>query len=59
VHSECNRLRARINPELDARLDANVRKCLEAKGLALVASGRSDLNIRYTLGAVRKTEVKA
>lgn len=58
-----SRLNSR-NPSLNndlirRRLNAGVQKCLEAKGLTLVASGRSDLNVRYTLGAVRKTEVEA
>ncbi len=40
------------------RIDADIQKYLEAKGLAFVASGPSDLNVRYTLGAVRKAEVE-
>jgi Domain of unknown function (DUF4136) len=52
------------NPSLNSdlvrkRLDADIRKYLEAKGLAFVPSGPSDLNIRYTLGSVRKAEVEA
>ena len=50
------------NPSLNndlvrKRLDADIQKYLGAKGLAFVPSGPSDLNIRYTLGAVRKSEV--
>jgi uncharacterized protein DUF4136 len=51
------------NPSLNSelvrkRLENDIRKNLEAKGLASTPSGRADLNIRYTLGAVRKTEVE-
>jgi hypothetical protein len=51
------------NPSLNSdlirkRLNADIRKYLEAKGLALIASGPSDLNVFYTLGAVRKTQVE-
>ena len=38
------------------RLDGDIRKALESKGLLFVASGKSDLNVRYTLGAARKVE---
>jgi len=49
------------NPSLNnelvrKRLDADIQKSLEAKGLRFVVSGASDLNVRYTLGAVRKVE---
>jgi hypothetical protein len=49
------------NPSLNSelirkRLDADIQKALEQKGLRFVPSGPSDLNIRYTLGAVRKVE---
>jgi len=52
------------NPSLNGelvkkRINFDVQKALEAKGLTWVASGQSDLNVRYTLGAVRKTEVDA
>jgi len=52
------------NPALNGelirkRLDADIQKYLEAKGLRFVASGASDLNVRYTLGAVRKVETEA
>jgi hypothetical protein len=51
------------NPSLNSdlirkRLDADIQKYLEAKRLAFVPSGPSDLNVVYTLGAVRKTEVE-
>ena len=52
------------NPALNSdllrkRIDEDIRTALEAKGLRLVASGPSDLNVRYTLGAVRKAELEA
>jgi hypothetical protein len=52
------------NPSLNSelvrkRLDADIQKYLGAKGLAFVPSGPSDLNVRYTLGSVRKAEVEA
>jgi hypothetical protein len=40
------------------RIDADIQKYLGAKGLAFVPSGDSDLNVRYTLGAVRKSEIE-
>ena len=51
------------NPSLNSelvrkRLDADIRKALESKGLEFVPSGRADLNVRYTLGAVTKTQVE-
>jgi hypothetical protein len=52
------------NPSLNSelvkkRIDFDIQKALESKGLTLAASGPSDLNVRYTLGAVRKTELDA
>ncbi len=52
------------NPSLNSelvrkRIDADIIKYLSAKGLEWAGTGRSDLNIRYTLGAVRKSEVEA
>jgi hypothetical protein len=46
------------NPSLNCdlirkRIDASIQKYPEAKGLIFVPSGPSDLNVRYTLGAVR------
>ena len=47
-----------LNNELvKKRIEADIEKALAAKGLAK-ASGPSDLNIRYRLGAVRKTELE-
>jgi Domain of unknown function (DUF4136) len=48
-----------LNSELvQKRLDADIQKYLGAKGLAYVESGPADLNVRYTLGAVRKSEIE-
>jgi hypothetical protein len=52
------------NPSLNGelvkkRLDFDIQKALEAKGMTFVASGPADLNVRYTLGAARKTELEA
>jgi hypothetical protein len=51
------------NPSLNStlvrkRIDADIQKALEAKGLTFVGQGRSDLNVRYTLGAARRQEVE-
>jgi hypothetical protein len=50
------------NPALNSdlvkkRIDADIEKYLTAKGLTQV-SGKSDLNVRYTFGTARKTEVE-
>jgi Domain of unknown function (DUF4136) len=50
------------NPALNSELvkkqiSADIIKALTAKGLTFVESGKSDLNVRYTLGSVRKTEI--
>jgi hypothetical protein len=52
------------NPSLNSdlvrkRIDADIQKYLSAKGLTFVPDGKSDLNVRYTLGAVRRSEVEA
>jgi hypothetical protein len=41
------------------RLEADIQRSLEAKGLTYVESGKSDLNVRFTLGAVRLVENEA
>lgn len=50
------------NPALNSelvrkRIDADIERALAAKGLVLV-TGRSDLNVRYQLGAARRTEIE-
>jgi len=52
------------NPSLNSelvrkRIDADIEKYLEARGLEFTPSGRSDLNIRYTLGAARGVQREA
>jgi hypothetical protein len=52
------------NPSLNSelvrkRIDADIQKYLGAKGLTMVAAGTADMNIVYTLGAMRKTELEA
>jgi hypothetical protein len=51
------------NPSLNSelvkkRINADIQKALESKGLSFVESGPTDLNVRYTLGAVRKAEIE-
>ncbi len=52
------------NPALNSELvkkqiEADIQSDLTAKGLTMVTSGASDLNVRYTFGAARKTELEA
>ena len=52
------------NPALDSELvqkqiEADIAKDLAARGLVMVASGPSDLNVRYSLGAARKAEIES
>ena len=47
------------SPLVKKQIEADIQNDLTAKGLTLVTSGPSDLNIRYTFGAARKTEVEA
>jgi hypothetical protein len=51
------------NPALNSelirkRIDADIEKYLTAKGLESAGTGKSDLNIRYTLGAARETRLE-
>lgn len=51
------------NPALNSdlvkkQIEADISRYLSAKGLTEVTSGRSDLNVRYTFGSVRKAEVE-
>jgi len=49
-----------LNGELTRkRLNADIARALGKKGLAPVDAGPADLNVRYTLGAARKTELEA
>lgn len=48
-----------LNSELvQKRIDADIERGLTARGLAMV-SGKSDLNVRYRLGSVRKAELES
>ena len=47
------------SPLVKKQIEADIQNDLTAKGLTLVTSGPSDLNVRYTFGAARKTEVEA
>jgi len=52
------------NPSLNnelvrKRIEADIIKDLQSKGLTFVPEGRTDLNVRYTLGAVRQVETEA
>ena len=47
------------SPLVKKQIEANIQNDLTAKGLTMVSSGPADLNVRYTFGAARKTEVEA
>jgi hypothetical protein len=48
-----------LNNELvHKKLDADIQKYFEARGLTLMSSGRPDLIIRYTLGTPRRVETE-
>src|SRR5271167_2560542 len=52
------------NPALNSELvkkqiEADIQNDLTAKGLMMATSGPADLNVRYTFGAARKTEIEA
>ena len=47
------------SPLVKKQIEADIERDLAAKGLTMVASGTSDLNVRYTFGAARKTEIEA
>jgi hypothetical protein len=46
-------------PLVKKQIEADIQNDLTKKGLTMVTSGASDLNVRYTFGAARKTEVEA
>jgi len=49
-----------LNNELvKKKIEADIVKALESRGLEFAVSGRSDLNVRYTLGAAQKLETEA
>jgi len=47
------------SPLVKKQIEADIQNDLTAKGLTVVTSGESDLNVRYTFGAARKTEIEA
>jgi hypothetical protein len=52
------------NPALNSELvkkqiEVDIQNGLTAKGLTQVTSGSADLNVRYTFGSARKTEIEA
>ena len=47
------------SPLIKKQIEADIQNDLTKKGLTMVTSGASDLNVRYTFGAARKTEVEA
>jgi hypothetical protein len=52
------------NPALNSdlvkkQIEVDIQNGLTAKGLTQVTSGPADLNVRYTFGSARKTEVEA
>lgn len=47
------------SPLVKKQIEADIQNNLTAKGLTMVASGPADLNVRFTFGAARKTEIEA
>jgi len=47
------------SPLVKKQIEADIQNDLTAKGLTLVTSGPSDINVRYTFGATRKAEIEA
>lgn len=47
------------SPLVKKQIETDIQNDLTAKGLTLVTSGAADLNVRYTFGAARKTEIEA
>ncbi len=47
------------SPLIKKQIEADIQNNLTAKGLTLITSGPADLNVRYTFGAARKTEIEA
>ena len=55
---QLNSKNAALNSDLvKKQIDADIERYFTAKGLTLV-SGKSDLNVRYTFGSARKSEVE-
>ncbi len=47
------------SPLVKKQIEADIQNDLTAKGLTMATSGPADLNVRYTFGAARKTELEA
>jgi hypothetical protein len=47
------------SPLIKKQIEADIEQDLTKRGLTMVPSGPADLNVRYTFGAARKTEVEA
>lgn len=47
------------SPLVKKQIEFDIQNNLTAKGLTLAATGPADLNVRYTFGAARKTEIEA
>ncbi len=57
---ELNSRNAALNSELVRKqINGDIERGLTAKGLMEVPSGPADLNVRYTFGSARKTEIEA
>ena len=47
------------SPLVKKQIEADIQNGLTAKGLTMSTGGSADLNVRYTFGAARKTEIEA
>jgi hypothetical protein len=47
------------SPLVKKQIEADIEQDLTKKGLTMVPGGPADLNVRYTFGSARKTEVEA
>lgn len=47
------------SPLVKKQIEADIESDLTKKGLTAASSGPADLNVRYTFGAARKTEIEA
>ena len=47
------------SPLIKKQIEADIERDLTAKGLTRVVGGPADLNVRYTFGAARRTQVEA
>ncbi len=60
VRGTLNSKNPALNGELvKKRIDFDIQKYLTSKGLTFVPSGPADINVFYTLGAVRGSQVEA